>query len=111
MGGAQFARVSTNGLPSPDRYGIIGERNSFRLRSETKLPVTPAEKIEPKEDLFLTGVVAGFFSNRRALFIVTAPGKAPLSFGLCEGEQNEWLELRSVNPQRGTVTALLKKPI
>jgi hypothetical protein len=70
-------------------------------------PSTPVE--DPKEDLLLTGMVGG--TTPFAVFRVTEPDKPPVSFTLAVGEQNEWLEVRSIDADSGTVKALLKKPV
>src|SRR5258708_27733308 len=84
------------------RQGIL-EKNPFALNP----PPAPVE--DPKEDLLLTGVVGG--TTPFALFKVTEPSKRPVSFTMAKGEQNEWLQVESIDVDSGTVIALLKKPV
>jgi hypothetical protein len=64
----------------------------------------------PREDLLFTGF-SGLGSNRYAMFAITRPDEADFSFMLQEREQNEWLEVLSIDPQNGTVKVILKKPV
>ncbi len=73
------------------------------------MPPLPPEP-EPKEDLRLTGLIE-IKGGRMALFTVTEPGKPNSYFTVCEGEQNDWLEVKSVNVKEGTIKARLKKPV
>jgi hypothetical protein len=92
-------------------YQVIVERNVFALKPAPppSAPAVPA--LPPKEDLFLTGLMNGFDSAGFALFMVTVPGQPPLYFTLAEGEQNDWLEVLSVDVKNGTVKARLNKPV
>ena len=42
---------------------------------------------------------------------VTRPGEVISNFTLREQEQNEWLQVLSIDPQNGTVNAILKRPV
>jgi hypothetical protein len=94
-------------------YQVIVERNVFALKpapppSAPAAPAAPA--VPPKEDLFLTGL-CNLYSGGCALFMVAEPGKPSTYFKLAEGEQNDWLEVLSVDVKNGTVKARLKKPV
>jgi hypothetical protein len=88
-------------------YHAIVERNAFGLKPA--VPATAAAApLEPGGDLLLTGLVE-FAGRRQALFMVAEPGKPPSYFSLGEGQQNEWLEVKSVKVREGTVKVILKK--
>jgi hypothetical protein len=92
-------------------YQTIIERNLFALQPDPS-PSAPAVSTEPPtEDLSLTGLMSDFGSVGSAFFMVTAPGKPPVYFTLAEGEQNDWLEVLSVDVKHGTVKARLKKAV
>jgi len=99
----------TIGLPNP--YLAIVERNVFGLKAAPPVSVpSPAATMEPQEDLLLTGLIE-MAGSRRALFELVGPGKHTSFFTMREGEQNEWMEVKSVNIRENTVNALLKKPL
>jgi hypothetical protein len=64
----------------------------------------------PKQDLVLTGLT-GPDSAPSALFTITEPDKSSTSFTIHPGEQNEWLDVRSIDLKNDTVKAILKKPV
>ena len=88
------------------QYRTIVNRNIFGLKPPA--PVPPA--VEPSGNLFLTGL-ADLASNRQAFFMVEEPGKASAGFVLCEGEQNEWLEVLSVDIENSAVKVRLNRPL
>ena len=91
-------------------YRAISERNIFGLKL---LPVVNAPQIvaiNAVHDLVLTGL-CDLGGIRRAMFQVIEPGKPTSSYVLQEGEQNEWLEIRSIDAGNGRVTVFLKKPV
>jgi hypothetical protein len=94
----------------PNAYHVISERNAFGLRAP--LPSSPAHPVEaePLEDLVLTGLIE-MPACRQALFALFEPGQPPSLFALREGEQNKWLEVKSVNSVEGTAKIVLKKPV
>ncbi len=96
------------GLPvrSALQYRTIVNRNTFGLKPPA--PAPPA--VEPRGNLFLTGLV-DLASNRRAFFMVAEPGKASSCFILREGEQNEWLEVLSVDIENSAVKVRLNRPL
>ena len=79
------------------------------VQSGDSSDVAPAPAV-PDEDLLLAGLV-GVGSERRAFFEVTRPGEVISNFTLREQEQNEWLQVLSIDPQNGTVNAILKRPV
>jgi hypothetical protein len=64
----------------------------------------------PKQDLVLTDLT-GPDSAPSAPFTITEPDKASTRFTIHAGEQNEWLEVRSIDLKNDTVKAVLKKPV
>jgi hypothetical protein len=96
-------------VDSTNSYEAIAKRNAFALKNGIiTAPTRPS--VEPQEDLLLTGLsdVAG---KPQAFFMLTEPGKQPSSFTIRQGEQNEWIQLKSVSVKDGTARALLKKPL
>jgi hypothetical protein len=79
------------------------------VQSAGSSDVAPAP-VAPDEDLLLAGMV-GVGSEPRAFFEVTRPGEVISNFTLREQEQNEWLQVLSIDPQNGTVNAILKRPV
>ena len=105
-----FARSEVDPIVNrSDGNHVIPERNAFGLKATT--PTRAAgETVEPLEDLVLNGVIE-VATCRQAVFMLVEPGKAPSFFTVREGEQNQWLEVRSVNGREGTVKVVLKKPL
>jgi hypothetical protein len=101
-----LARSQATNASAP--YHAIAERNAFGLRALP--PPAPAVSVEPLEDLLLSGLT-DLAPGPCAFFTLAEPGKPPTYFNLREGEQNEWLEVRSVNCRQGTVKVVLKKPL
>ncbi len=64
----------------------------------------------PTEDLTLVGIL-GSGAALQGLFALTTPQGGGQRFALAAGGQNEWLEVRSIDPQRDVVTVLLKRPV
>jgi len=90
----------------------IESDQGVRTGEAVLLPV-PASSLavsEPTEDLLLTGL-SGLGKGRSALFTVWETGQTPSHFILHEGEQNEWLEVQSINLQDNTVKGRLKRPV
>ncbi len=106
----QRSEAGSEKTPTVALYQTIAERNAFGLKPAP--PVLPPSQpiLEPKQDLLLTGVTS-LGNKRLAFFMVEEPGQLPLYFTLAEGQQNDWLEVRSIDSQLGTVKALLKKPV
>jgi hypothetical protein len=94
-------------------YDAIVQRNVFGLKPENAaLAAAPVslDATPPKQDLVLVGLfdVAPLWS---AAFVIKERGKPPSTFVLRKGEQNEWLEVRSIDGPKQTVTVFLKKPV
>ena len=81
-------------------------------RSDDSPPPAEASSLAtpPKQDLVLTGLT-GPDSTPSALFTITEPDKSSTSFTIHPGEQNEWLDVRSIDLKNDTVKAILKKPV
>jgi hypothetical protein len=101
-----FAGSQATNAPAP--YRAIAKRNAFGLRPLP--PPAPAVSVEPLEDLLLSGLT-DLTPRPCAFFTLSEPGKPPAYLNLREGEQNDWLEVRSVNCRDGTVKVVLKKPL
>jgi hypothetical protein len=108
---AAGVRGETNAAGSSAPYSRIVERNCFELKPPAAVPSCSEPAKPPTEDLLLTGLTAGLTDKGCALFEIVDPGKPPSYFALHEGEQNEWLELRSINVRDQTVRAVLRKPV
>lgn len=104
--------LTEEGPASYVSYQIIAERNIFNLQPVPPPPPPPAvlPLPPPKEDLQLTGL-CNLFSARMALFKIEVAGQPPASFTVAEGDQNEWLEVLSVNMADQTANIRLKKPV
>ena len=99
---------ATTATGSLDSYSSIVERNAFGLRPAIAEPTQPQPP--PTDDVILTGLV-GMDGTRRAMFMVVTGGKPTSFFALPEGESNDWVEIKSISFDTGTVTMIGKKPI
>jgi hypothetical protein len=64
----------------------------------------------PSDDLLLIGL-NGLGSKYSAFFMIKRPGEPDYRFSLREGEQNDWLDVISIDPANGMVKAILKRPV
>jgi len=95
----------------PEAYRIIAQRNAFGLNPPASAARSPVpQTAEARGNLFLTGVVS-LFPRPQAFFRIEEPGKPASDFILGEGEQNEWLQVLSVDRKNHSVKARLKKPL
>ncbi len=104
-------QINSNLTPSFDTYQTISARNIFGLQPiPPPAPQLSAPTAPPKDDLQLTGLF-DLGSVRMALFRTAGPGQSPACFTLGEGDQNEWLEVLSIDGAQQTVKVRLKQPV
>ena len=104
------ATTQRRGETTPRSYHCIVERNIFGLSQPVSASPAASPKAASPANLFLTGV-ATFLARPQAFFAIAEPGKASSGFILREGEQNEWLEVQSVDMRNRTVKARLNKSL
>lgn len=86
-----------------DRYTSIPQRNAFAL----KPPPPPPEPVKPAPSppaitLKLTAIVS-LPPTKKAILLVSQPGKPPESKVLAENQAENGVEVKSINPETGSV--------
>lgn len=92
-------------------YRSIAARNVFGLRALVKRANPEASTASAsKPDLILTGACS-IGDVRYAIFKLVEPAKPVVFFTLKEGEQNDWLEVLSIDAPSSRVNVRLKQPV
>jgi hypothetical protein len=85
-------------------YKTISQRNVFGLKAPVPPPPeSPVAPPRPLPEITLTGI-ADFSLKKWALLVSAEPGKPPKRYTLREGQQDDGLEVRSIDVNAGTVS-------
>jgi hypothetical protein len=95
------ARAAEPGKEGEPRYKSIVERNVFGLRPPAP-PPTPAPPPPPSVAVKLTGIIT-VLATKRALLLITEPGKPPESKVIKLGDREGQIEVVEIDENAGTV--------
>jgi len=87
---------------APNPYENIAVRNVFNLVPPKLETSKPGDVFKPSPQYQLTGI-AGFGSNKWALFSKADPGKAPQQFMMREGQREGTLEILQIDENANLV--------